>query len=99
MQNSSTDRSAAQRSRAGHRPRAPREPSASLCFSLGGLYSCPLLRKGRFDDGGQGGAFLQEGVVPVNGIDFDELTRAVEARGQGLHVAERHQLVLAYRNQ
>ncbi len=63
--------------------RAPREPIASLYFSLEGLCcSCPLLREGRFDDGGQGGAFLQEGVVPEDGIDFDELARTVEARRQ-----------------
>ena len=37
--------------------------------------------------------------MPENGIDFDELPRAIEARGQGLHVGERHQLILAHRDQ
>jgi len=53
-------------------------------------------RECEFDDGGQGGTFLQEGVMPENRIDFDELPRAVQARDRALHVVERNQLVFAH---
>ena len=58
-----------------------------------------LLRERMFDDGCEGRTFLQKGVMPENGIDFDQLPRSVQARGQGLHVIERHELVLADGNQ
>ena len=36
---------------------------------------------------------------PINGIDFDELARPIETRGEALHVGERHELVLAHRDE
>jgi hypothetical protein len=49
-----------------------------VCFPLL-MSSAP---QGLFDDGCQGRAFFQEGVVAENGIDFDELARPVQARRQ-----------------
>jgi len=54
---------------------------------------CCCSAKGMFDNGRQGGAFFQEGVVTEYGIDFDELAGR-SARRQSLHVIEGHQLIL-----
>ena len=87
----------------GAHSRAPRAPPAWPEISSPGISracrfrSCRVLRNGLFDYRCKRRAFLQERVVPEYGIDFDELARPVEARGERLHIVERHPLVFAHR--
>ncbi len=87
----------------GTHSRAPRAPPAWPGISSPGISrtcrfrSCRVLRNDLSDCRCKRRAFLQERVVPEYGIDFDESTRPVGARGERLHIVEGHQLVFGHR--